>query len=571
MDKMLFVKDLSVHYNTQNSEVIALNNASFNLRSGKNLGIAGESGSGKTSLALSLLGLIEEPHKVTGEINYNGVDFQKLSNKEKKDFRWKKVAMVFQNSGDVLNPLIKIGKQITEPLKESMDLSDDEAEKEASSLLKTVGLDPLWANAYPHQLSGGMRQKVLLAMAIVCKPDYLILDEPTSSLDSISRREFVFLIKRLQKELEFSMIVISHDLSLIKELTEKVMVLYNGNIVERGNTKKVLEDPLHPYTRGLINASIEVYPYKDLWGIPGEITKIENNTGCPFAPRCTQSMELCRNNFPVLTRIDDDREVACNQGGIINVLSAKNINKVFYIKDKQIIAVNNVSFSVKHGETMALLGKSGSGKSTLAQIVAGFTEADNGSINFNKGVISSDKPSCCEGGVQLVLQDPFLSISHRLTVRDVIAEPLRINKLCNNNEEEIIERVKEALRDVQLPDDHNFLDRFCSALSGGQRQRIAIARGLIMKPKLLIADEITSMLDVSTQANLMRLLKGIQNSLGFAMLFITHDLQLARKISERIIVLEQGAVIAEGSASIITEEMAKGTGSTKELMMAGLN
>ncbi|MEW6622685.1 MAG: ABC transporter ATP-binding protein [Bacillota bacterium] len=563
---LLNVSELSVQYKTDICQIHALNSISLTMKEGENLGIIGESGSGKTTLAMALMGLIGSPHVVNGRVHIQGKDMITLNEKEKKKLRWKTISMVFQNSLDVLNPVMKVGQQIVEPLKETKDLSQRDASIEAERLLQLVGLEKHWRESFPHQLSGGMRQRVLLAMALSCSPRLLILDEPTSSLDAVSRKDILKMVLDLQQKLGFSMLVISHELSTMQELTKKMMVLYGGEMLERGQTREIIEEPAHTYTRGLINSSVEAFPYKDLWGIPGEAISGTEVKGCVFAKRCTQAQKECQEKRPALKKIYENREVACHRKGIVNLVYAKNISKSYKVNNKTITALHDVTMRIRHGETVALVGRSGSGKSTLAQILAGFLKPEKGEVFFNNKLINGNWAACEEGGIQIVLQDPFSSLSHRFTVEDALMEPLKVNRIGSS--EERTERIKRALKDVQLPEDNTFLYRYCSSLSGGQRQRIAIARGLVMKPRLLLADEITSMLDVSTQANVLRLLKGLQNSRGFAMLYITHDLNLARKVSERIIVLHHGEIVEEGSASHVTEESC--CCYTKELMEAGL-
>jgi peptide/nickel transport system ATP-binding protein len=345
-----------------------------------------------------------------------------------------------------------------------------------------------------------------------------------------------------------------------------MMVLYVGEILEKGNTYEIIENPGHTYTRGLINASVEVFPYKDLWGIPGEAKNFLQNNGCVFSNRCTQALEKCKEKKPYLKQVANNREIACHRNGIVDIITARNISKYYKLKNKNICALQKVNMRIRHGETLALVGRSGSGKSTLAQILAGFIKPDEGDVFFENKPVKDNWAACEENGIQLILQDPFSSLSDRFTVEDALLEPLKINKIASP--EERTQRIKNALKDVQLPTDDLFIKQYCFSLSGGQRQRIAIARALVMKPKILLADEITSMLDVSTQANLLRLLKRLQNSKGFTMLYITHDLNLARKISERIIVLHHGQIIDEGSASYITEQSC--CCHTKKLIEAGL-
>jgi peptide/nickel transport system ATP-binding protein len=563
-DTLLEVNELRVQYQTDHTYLTALSDISFSLNNGENLGIIGESGSGKTTVALSLMGLIGFPHKVRGRIVVAGRELLSLAENEKNKLRWKTVAMVFQNSLDVLNPVMKVGQQIVEPLKETEGLSEREASCEAERLLRLVGLEDYWRDSYPHQLSGGMRQRALLAMALSCNPRLLILDEPISSVDAVTRKDLFEMIRNLQERIGFSMLVISHDFSAMQHLTGKIMVLYGGEILEKGRTQDVIEEPDHPYTRGLVNASVQAFPYKDLWGIPGEAQY--TSKGCVFAGRCTQAIRECGEKKPLLKPVSDNREVACLRGGIVDLLNAEGVSKSFKVHHTVIQAVRDVSLQVRHGETVAIVGRSGSGKSTLAHILAGFLPPDKGQVFFDDRAVKDNGPACHEGGIQLVLQDPFSSLSHRFTVVDALLEPLRINNIGDSKER--IERVKEVLQEVQLPVDDAFLQRYCSSLSGGQSQRIAIARALVMKPKLLLADEVTTMLDVSTQANLLRLLKGLQNSIGFAMVFVTHDLHLARKISERIIVLHHGHITDQGSPNYVTERSY--CYHTKELMEAGL-
>ncbi|MBS4031774.1 MAG: ABC transporter ATP-binding protein [Clostridiales bacterium] len=562
---LLQVKDLSVLYRGQHKDVMAAHNVSLSLGQGETLGIIGESGSGKTSLALALLGLIKEPHGVSGEVYIGGENILALSEEMRKHLRWRKIALVFQNSLEVLNPVLKVGEQVSEPMKRHLKLNGVSLEREMEKLLALVGLEPHWQEAYPHQLSGGMRQRVLLAMALSCRPDLLLVDEPTTSLDAVSRKGVVEMLKSLQEELGFGLIVITHDLATVSSLTKRLIVLYNGEVMESGKTADVIEKPRHPYTRGLLNASVEMFPYKDLWGIPGEPSVGSGLPGCSFSPRCTQALAVCRETKPSLTELQE-RAVRCHRGGIVTLLQAKDITKIYALKQKMISALGGVGLEVYSGETLALVGASGSGKSTLAQILAGYLKSDSGEVTFRGQVVKDGRVARQENGIQLVLQDPFGSLSHRLTVEEAVAEPLLINRIASPEGRK--NRVIEALRSVQLPAEESFLKRFCFMLSGGQRQRLAIARALVMRPALLLADEITSMLDVSTQANLMRLLKGLQNSCGFAMLYITHDLHLARKVAERIIVLHHGLIVEEGSAKRVTEYSC--CRHTRELLDAGL-
>ena len=566
MDRSIKASRIQVTYYTDGKPLEALKETSFTLREGRSLGIVGESGSGKTSLALALMGLVNKPHQSAGELMLFGKPYLSLTEAEQKKHRWSTMAMMFQNAMEVLNPVMSIGYQLTERLIEMELIPSEKAKEEAEKLLKMVGMEGWEADAYPHQLSGGMQQRVLLAMAIAGNPQFLILDEPTSSLDGIARQEMIQIIKFLQKKLEFAMLVISHDLKLVSELTQEIMVMYGGRIVERGLTDAVLEKPMHPYTCGFMNASVEMAPYKDLWGIPGEYKSEDKTTGCVFRDRCTQALDCCQSETPALKGVSIQREVACHQNGLVSILKAEAVSKDYQIGSRKIAALNKVYMNLRHGETLALIGPSGSGKSTFAKIVAGFLSPDAGEIFFRGTPLTDNRFACREGGIQLVLQDPFSALSHRLTVEEAVGEPLRINKIAS--EEEIAVQTKEVLKSLQLYSCDAFLQRYTSSLSGGQRQRVALARALVMRPKVLIADEITSMLDVSTQANVLRLLKQLQNNLGFALMLITHDLNLARKVSDQLIVMEEGKVMEEGNATRILQNVDQSR--SAELLKAGL-
>lgn len=540
---LLELKNFSVEYDGMEPPVKAVDDLNIRLNKNDTLGIIGESGCGKSSMALGVMGLLNNA-SVGGEVFYKGQSLQGLSEKEMRKYRWQEIALVFQNSLDVLNPVLTIGEQIGEPIKTHYSESKTAIQNRVVDLMGKVGLDPKWRQAYPYQLSGGMRQRVLVAMALSCKPELLIVDEPTTALDVLSKNEILKLLQKLQKEQGFAMIIISHDLGVIKKLTTRVAAMYCGRIIEKGLTSEVIKHPLHCYTRGLLNSSPNLFKYKDIWGIEGEAGSGLGTTGCAFYPRCCQHEESCQKDKPALAYVGLEHMVACHKGGIETFLSAVQIRKTHKLKDREILAVDDVSMEIKSGEIVALVGESGSGKSTLAQVLAGVWKADRGVAYFQKKKLEGHWATAMIGGMQIVFQDPFSATSHRLKVLDVVKEPLNIMKWGTREERD--EAGKKALAAVQLPVSEAFLTRNCQALSGGQRQRLAIARALITKPKLLIADEVTSMLDPSTQANLLRELKGLQNRHGFAMLYITHDLHLARKVADKVYVMYQGRIVEHG-------------------------
>lgn len=540
---ILKIENLSLCYPGEGNQLPALDRVSFSLNRGESLGLIGESGSGKTSLALAVLGLLDAQVNMTGTIFFQGINMMELSEKERNRYRWSEMAMVFQNSLDVLNPVLTIHEQIYECLHSHTELPPQEANKKVIRLLEMVGLDPRAQKCYPHQLSGGMRQRVLLAMALSCDPELLIVDEPTSALDAVAKNEIIELLARLHREKKFALIVISHEMNIVSALTSKVMVLYSGQVMEEGMTWDVIKNPLHNYTRGLINSSPALNPFRDLWGIPGEKEK-KLGTGCSFFPRCSQNTPECRSKRPLLEYVSIERRVACNRGGIVTLLQGKNLSKIYQFKGRETTACKNCDIEIHSGEVVALIGESGSGKTTLAGILAGIFPSGTGEVVFEGEKIFGNQVTRQKKGMQIIFQDPFSSVNEHFTVEQAVQEPLVILKMGGKEQQR--EQTIKALTDVQLSCDEGFLKRKVYTLSGGQRQRVAIARSLVMEPKLLIADEISSLLDPSTQANILRLLKGLQNRQGFSMLYVTHDLALAQKIADVVYVMYQGKIIEKG-------------------------
>ena len=544
---LLKINDLKCHYQTDTHTVKAVDGVSFEIKEGEILGIVGESGSGKTTAALSIMGLLPENTAIKGEIIYNEKVISSLSEAEMDRFRWKDIAIVFQNGIEVLNPVMKVGIQVMEPMNRHLDISQDETRGKCADLFRAVHLDPKWMDSYPHQLSGGMRQRVLLAMALSCDPKLLILDEVTSALDAFTRKEIRDLLVELQKKNGYTMLMISHDITFVSSVASRVAVMYSGRVVETGPVKDILVSPRHPYTRGLVHSTPDIFVYKDLWGIPGDIHTNSDFTGCPFFSRCNQKIKKCNESAPELVPVGDEREIACHRGGVAELLKAKDLNYSYQLPDGQYLkAVNDVDLEIMEGEVLAIVGQTGSGKSTLAHILANVIKPENGTVTFMNE--SSNKANYGNklNGIQIVFQDPFNSTSNRFTVLDAIKEPLDINKIWSK--EERVEMAKNALELVHLPCTDAFFNKYCGELSGGQRQRVALARAMVMQPKLLIADEVTSALDVSTSANVMRLLKGLQNRRGFAMIYISHDLSMTLKIADRIAVMNHGRIVEMGNS-----------------------
>ena len=541
---MLSVKHLSIVYDRVRPAVPAAMDISLSLAPGESLGIIGESGCGKTTLALGLMGLLREAD-IQGQVCFQGRDLNTLAPARRRRYQWRHMAMVFQNSLEVFNPVISLGEQLAEPLRTHLGMDRQAARRRVSAMLELTGLDPVWQDGYAHQLSGGMRQRALIAMALGCSPDLLIVDEPTTSLDPESRTAILNLIETLKREMGFALILISHNLPAVQQLTTRLMTLYAGRVVETGMTADILRNPLHPYTRGLINAAPDFFPFKDLWGIPGAPPKPGGTPGCAFAPRCCQADERCRQSRPPLSHVGVERQVACHKGGIETVLQAVGLTKTYRSGGRTIPALAGVSLSVRRGEVAALVGPSGSGKSTLAHILVRVLAPDAGEVRFLGRTIVDREATAALGGIQIVFQDPGEAVSHRFSVLEAVREPLDILYWQDRPQRDA--KAAKALAAMHLPTSPDFLNRTCHALSGGQRQRVAIARALVTDPALLVADEITAMLDPSTQAVILRELKAQQQARGFSMLFITHDIHLARKTADRVYVLEGGRLAAQGA------------------------
>ena len=404
-----------------------------------------------------------------------------------------------------------------------------------------VGLELKNKKKYPHELSGGMRQRVFIAMGICLNPPLLLIDEPTTALEEESKKNILNLLKDIKRKYNTTMLIISHDFEVIEYLTEKVLILLRGNLIEKGRTEKILEEPKHPYTFALLQSSTFLNPWKDLWGIREEE---DEKYPCPFYKRCTQKVEACLTYNPYL-KSDIEEGVACYKNGIETLLVLKNIRKLFKTSEQKIEAVRDCSLRVRQGEIVALLGKSGSGKTTLLRIIAGLLSKDMGEIYFFQEKIEKNNLIAREKCLQIIEQDPFSSMNPSLTVEEIIAEPTVI--LHKKNLALCKEIVVENLKKVGLETNYNFLKKQVNELSGGQRQKVAIARALSMEPKLLLADEISSMLDESGKLNIMRLLKQLQHNIGFSVLLVTHDITLAKKVADYIYYMDSGCIIEEGS------------------------
>lgn len=535
---MIEFRNLNISYKDKR----VINNINCKFNDNSITAIIGESGTGKTSLAMAMLGLNEG--NVSGEIMIDGENILDYSVEQYKNYRWNKTSIVFQNVDSIMNPMNKIINQVIEPMIAHRYLSGKDAKERAVKLLKLTGVDEELFNKYPSQLSGGQLQRVQLAAALSNDPDILILDEPTSALDPLTKKEIISLIKKIYNNK--IIIIITHDFSVARDLADNIVVLYGGKVMECGDSEDVLVRSRHPYTRGLLRSYPNMSTTKDLQGIKGDITW--TSKGCPFANRCTQKIDVCLEKIPKL-KYTDSRFVACHRDGIVKVLRGEGLHKKF--NDKEVL--KNIEFNLFEGETLAVVGESGSGKTTLANCIMGLEKLDNGKLYFeNKEIIFKGRNLDFYKKVQMVYQNPKSSINMKFSILEIVREPLDVQKIGTKDERK--GKVIKALEDVRLPNDDKFINKSPEKLSGGELQRIAIARALVLNPRILVADEPTSALDVSVQAKIMKLLLNLQEQKGLSIIFITHDIALARKVSDNMIVMKEGSIVENGmSAQLISK------------------
>ena len=537
----LEVKNLDISYPTRKETIVASKNVEFTLERGEILGIVGESGSGKSTIANAIINLIDPPGEITnGSIK---IDNNELRDNEEliQKIRGKKIGFVFQDPQTSLNPLFKIKEQLIETIQTHLNLGYQDALKKSIQLLKEVGIDNAEKRIedYPHQFSGGMRQRVVIALAISCEPDLIIADEPTTALDVSIQYQILELLKDLTKKRNLGVIIITHDMGVIAETTNKVIVMRDGFIVEQGETKELLTNPKSNEARSLVisvpptNKKIDRFKLISPDGkeITSDSKNLTKNIIKTWGIRENKNQKLLK--LTDVTKIFDDRSLAINIS-----FGSKNEST-----DKVVKAVDNVSFELFEGETLGLVGESGSGKSTIAKIITGLVRPTNGEIFYNNiSLYNSNRKYQIDksrGQIQMIFQDPYSSLNPRFKVRDIISEPIKFFQK-NISYTEFTQNVYDLIDIVGMT--RQSLDRYPHEFSGGQRQRISIARALATRPRLLICDEPTSALDVSIQAQILNLLKDIQDELHLTMLFISHDLPVIRQMCNRIVVLKNGSV-----------------------------
>lgn len=546
MAPLLQITDLRVRFD---DDVEALRGVSLSLDRGESLAIVGESGAGKSTLAQCTVGLVQPP-QASGTVRLDGEELIGASEELLRSVRWTKAAIGLQ--GAPFNPVASVGAQIAEPLRERAGMGRAQARGRAAELAQEVLLDPLTLERFPHQLSGGQRRRAMIAMALALDPELVILDEPTAGLDPVTKEELLKRLGQLARERGFALIVISHDLPAAVALAQRTIVLYAGEVMESGTSQAVIEDPAHPYTWALVRAYPLMTTTKDLHPIRGRSPGPRAVPGgCPFHPRCTQAQAICAEEHPALEP-SRGRLVTCHFGGVLDLLKADGVGMSYRSGKQKTTALAGVSLVVRHGEAVGIIGASGSGKTTLAQILSGHLNPDEGVVFLGGQRLASSwrhEQRTFQRAIQLVMQDPWDALSPRLTVLEIVREPLDIDGTGSRPESEA--EVAEMLEAVGLPSSAEFLRERTHNLSGGELQRIALARALVARPKLLIADEPTSMLDASEQARLLVILRELQVEMGLGLVLVSHDVAVVRKVTDRTVVLDGGRLAEQGPSELV--------------------
>jgi len=572
-DKILDIQNLNVQFNTFDGKFSAVRDVSLTLRRNESIGIIGESGCGKSTLAFSIMRYLATNAETDGKLIFNGKDLMENTESEMDKIRGNRIAMVFQNPSTSLNPALTIGFQLDEVGIMHQKLNKVQARKASLAAMEMMNIgDPKGtARRYPHQISGGIQQRICIAMAILCKPDIMILDEPTTALDVTTEAVILESIKDLKDKLNMSLIYISHDMGVINKVSEKIVVMYNGEVVEQGPKAKIFEHPSHPYTRALINCMPR-------GGVVKENTKLNTikgyvrrrgivEGGCPYAERCDARNDTCEAKYGMRS-IGDEHIAACDRAYAedieetikkkraprvravapkepVTILELENVHKI-YGSRRKVYAVNGIDVEVNSGTVMGIVGESGCGKSTTGHMVAGLYKPTKGKITFDGGDITQGwrqrSPETLKD-IQLIFQNPGRSLNPSHTVEQIIGRPMK-TLLHMKSREERKNKIISLLHKVDLGDE--YLAKKPNQLSGGEQQRVAIARALSISPKMIVCDEPTSALDVSVQASVLNLLNDLQHDSEVTYLFISHDLNVINYLSDTIMVMYAGKICEYG-------------------------
>ncbi|MGJ8665429.1 MAG: ABC transporter ATP-binding protein [Patiriisocius sp.] len=537
---LLYVENLSISFGRKKDAVEVIHNISFSVAENEIVGIVGESGSGKSVTSMAIMGLLPKKNtNINGTITFNETALLDVKPSTFQKLRGNEISMIFQEPMSALNPSLTCGFQVAEILKIHKNLSASEVKKEVLSLFEKVKLprpNELY-NSYPHQISGGQMQRVMIAMAIACKPKLLIADEPTTALDVTVQKEILQLLKELQQETEMSILFISHDLGLVSEICDKILVMYKGDIVEQGTKNEIFQSPKDNYTKALL-ASRPTLDVR-LATLP-TISSIANEQFIPIEITPTQRAKKHKVLYTKAPLLE-----------VHNVAKTYFSNTGLFSKKRAIEAVKEVSFKVYEGETIGLVGESGCGKSTLGRLILQLEKATAGSIKYKGREITTLKNREIRElrkDIQLIFQDPYSSLNPRKIIGEALTEPMEVHNIGFNKK---VRKDKALLLLDRVGLDASFYHRYPHELSGGQRQRVGIARTIAMEPKLVICDESVSALDISVQAQVLNLLNELKDDFGFTYIFISHDLAVVKYMADQLLVMNNGEIEEMGDADEI--------------------
>ena len=600
-DTLLDVRDLAIHYRTAAGPVQAVDGIDFSVAPGEALGLVGESGCGKTTAAKAMLKLLPPNGEIPrGEIGFAGRDLVPLTGEAMRRVRWKEIAWISQAAMNALDPVYRVGAQILEAMQAHIRIDRAEGMARAAELFRAVGIDPSRLSAYPHEMSGGMKQRAVIAMAMALQPQLLIADEPTTALDVVTQAQILSRLARLRRERGMALLFITHDISVVVQTCDRVAVMYGGKIMETGPVRQVFGAPFHPYTMGLTNAFPTLEgARRELISIPGTPPDLlRPPAGCRFAERCPFATERCRVEEPAAHRVGAGRVSACHyperveefrvtaatnaawaevgrrlgeevafgssarSGARAEVLQVEGLVKHFPVaggffgrSEAKVHAVDGIDLDLRAGEILGLAGESGSGKTTTGEMLVRLQEPTGGRIVSEGEDIAHLKGAALKAfrrRAQMVFQDPYQTLNPRFTIADIVGEPLGIHGLARGQARR--ERVVQALERAGLKPAATYMERFPHELSGGQRQRVAIARAIVLEPRFIVADEPVSMLDVSIRAGVLNLMRHFRDAMGISFVYVSHDLPTIRYVADRTAIMYLGEIVEIGPTEKVIAE-----------------